>query len=160
MVEVIIYVALLSLIMLLASSFVFYLSYTNSESKGEREVLENARRVLETISYETSGAESVYTPTTNANQLSLQTLRYIPLGETTSYIDFFLCGTRVCLKKESEDPIYLTSDAVVVTTLAFTQVSNNGFLSIRTNIIMNYKNPINNTTQAVNLTSTASLRNY
>lgn len=159
-IEGIIYIAILSLILLLCSSFIFYFTQSNAQTKGDREALENTRRVLEEITYEINGAKSIYTPTTTANQLSLETSRYIPANENTSYIDFFICGSRICLKKESQNPIFLTSDTVQINNLTFTQISINGFPSIKTNITMNYKNTFNNLGQSVNLTSTASLRSY
>ena len=44
-------------------------------------------------------AKSVYTPTTNSSQLSLETINYLPVDEENTYIDFFLCGSSLCLKK-------------------------------------------------------------
>ncbi len=159
-VELIIYITILSLILLLCSSFIFYFTQSNAQTKGDREALENTRRALEEITYEISGAKGIYTPTTTANQLSLETSRYVPIGENTSYVDFFICGTRICLKKELQNPIFLTSDTVQISNLTFTQISINGSSSIKTNITMNYKNMFNNLSQSVNLTSTASLRSY
>lgn len=151
--EILVYFAILSLILLLIVSFIFWINSFNAKTKAKREGLENARRALEIITYEIKGAKSVYTPTTALNQLSLETSRYLPDDETYTFIDFFLCGSRICLKKESQDPIFLTSDAVEATQLEFTQISINGSLSIKINLTINYENPII-------LTSTVSLRNY
>jgi len=158
--EIVIYITILTLVLLSVSSFIFYLNLANNQATGDREVSENARRVLEEISYEINGATSIYTPTTSANQLSLETSKYLPAGETTTYIDFFICGSRICLKKESQNPIFLTSDTVQVSNMTFTQVATNGFTSIKVNLTMNYKNKINNVQPSINITSTVSLRNY
>ena len=158
--EIVIYIAILSLVLLLVSTSIFYFIQSQAQTKGDREVLENARRVLEAITYEINGAKSIYTPTTTQNQLSLETSRYLPDNETISYIDFFLCGLRVCLKKESQSPIFLTSDDVQVSNLAFTQVTTTTSNSIKINLTMNYINTINGRQPSVSLTSTASLRSY
>ncbi len=156
--ETIIYIAILSLILLLVSSIILYFIQSSSQTKGDREALENARRTLEIITYEINGAKGVYTPTTTLNQLSLETSRYLPTDESTTYIDFFICGSRICLKKESQNPIFLTGDTVQVNKLEFTQISTNGSTSIRINLIISYNNNINGLQPSVNLTSTASLR--
>lgn len=156
--EVLVYTAILSLILLLVGAFVFYLNYSNGQSQGDREALENSRRVLEEINYEIMGAKGVYTPTTTASQLSLETARYLPAGETTTYIDFFMCGDRICMKKESQNSMYLTSDTVIVNNLAFTQIAKNGSVAIKTDLTVSYKNPANGLAQSVSVTSTASLR--
>jgi len=158
--EVLIYVAILSLVLLLVSSFIFYLTLSNSQSRADREVGENARRVLEQITYEINGAKSIYTPTTSASQLSLETVNYLPDGESTTYVDFFICGTQVCLKKESQNPIPLTSDNVQVDLLEFIQVSTNGSQSIKINLTVKSKSIINNFQPSIDITSTASLRSY
>ncbi len=158
-IEVIIYLGLLSLIALLVSSVVIYFTNLNNQSKGDREVLENARRVLEEMTYEIAAAKSIYTPTTTASQLSLETSKYVPTGETTSYIDFFICDNRVCFKKDGQNPIYITDDAIQVSSLAFNQISTNGSTSIKISTTMRYNNAINGVQPSVSFTSTAALRN-
>ncbi|OGZ72428.1 MAG: hypothetical protein A2908_03265 [Candidatus Staskawiczbacteria bacterium RIFCSPLOWO2_01_FULL_38_12b] len=158
--EILVYISILSLVLLLTSTAIFYFSQSNKQTKGDREVLENARRAMEIITYEINGAKSIYTPTSSPNQISLETSKYLPANETTTYIDFFLCGTRICLKKEAQDPFFLTSDSVEVTTLEFTQVSTNGNESIKIALTMNYQDSINNIFPSISITSTASLRSY
>lgn len=161
MLEIIIYIAILSLVLSLVSSLMFYFTQANAQTRGDREVVENARGALEIMTYEVTGAQSVYAPTTTLNQLSLETARYLPAGETTSYIDFFICeSTRLCMKKESQNPIFLTSDSVQVSSLVFTQISTNTFASVKISITVNYKNKINGQQPSATLTSTASLRSY
>lgn len=158
-VEILIYTAIVSIVLLLVSSFVFYLMVSDRQSRADREIGENARRVLEQMVYEINGAKSVYAPTTSANQLSLETSQYLPSGENTTYIDFFICDLKVCLKKESQPPIPLTSDNVEVNALQFTRVSNNGYESIKINISVTYKGIANNVQPQISITSVASLRN-
>jgi len=150
LVEVLVYIAILSIIVFFICSFIFWVNSSNAQTKLERAALENARRALEIMTYEIKGAESVYTPTTTPNQLSLKTYRYSPAGEDDSFIDFFLCGSRLCFKKESQDPIFLTSDIVEVEQLEFIQIPINNPLSIKINLTVN----------GSSLTSIVSLRNY
>ncbi|GAI83820.1 unnamed protein product, partial [marine sediment metagenome] len=125
-----------------------------------REVTNNARRVLEIMNYEIKGASSVYTPTTDSAQLSLETRKYLPEGEETAYIDFFLCGQQLCWRKESQDPVVLTTNNVEVSNLIFTQVGEAP--SIQINLTVDYKNPENRTEYqaSISLTSVASHRSY
>jgi len=159
-IEVLVSVAILSFILLVIISFIFSMNISNTKTKADREVGENARRVLDEMTYEIRSAKSIYTPTTTQNQISLETFRYLPTGENTTYIDFFLCGFAICLKKESQNPIALTPDSVQVTNLTFSQVLNNTIPSIKINITVNYPGNDINSSSSINLTSTASLRSY
>ena len=150
LVEVVVFVAVFSIILLVVVSSLFWMSSSGFKTKADREAGENARRVLEIMNYEIRGAKSIYTPTTTSNQLSLETSRYLSVGENGTFVDFFLCGSAICFKKESQNPISLTSDSVQVTNLQFSQVLNGTIPSIKINL----------TVSSVTLTSTASLRNY
>ena len=161
LIEVVVSVGITSLILLLLSSFIFELNFSNYKTKADREALENARRIVDQIAYEIKGATSVYAPTTSLTQLSLQTQRYLPNGETTTFIDFFLCGTNLCLKKESQNPVPLNSETVSIGNLAFTRIANGANSSIKVQVTVDYKNPMSETANAsVTLNQTVSLRNY
>ena len=155
LVEVVVFVAVFSIILLVVVSSLFWMSSSGFKTKADREAGENARRVLEIMNYEIRGAKSIYTPTTTSNQLSLETSRYLLVGENGTFVDFFLCGSAICFKKESQNPISLTSDSVQVTNLSFLQILNNGKPSIKINLTVNYNND-----SSVSLNSTVSLRNY
>lgn len=163
--EVLISVAIFSFILLAIISFVFWLNITNLKAKADANALENAKTILDVMTYEIKGAKSIYTSTTTATQLSLETFRYLPLGEDSTFIDFFLCGlasTDICLKKESQNPIILNSDKVKVTNLSFMQIANGTSPSIKITLTVENKNPTNETSQSssVTLNSTVSLRSY
>jgi type II secretory pathway pseudopilin PulG len=161
-IEAVIALAIIVLVLLAENSFLFWMLYYNAKAKANRETLENARRALDTITYEIRGSQSIYTPTTSQNQLSLETYRYVPSGENISFIDFFLCGTAICVKKEGQDPIPLTSDTIKVTSLQFQQLMNGLNLSIRVSLTADYKNPNSSTGNysTINLSSSAALRSY
>jgi len=160
--EVLVYVAVLAIIVLAISSFFLWAISSNTKAKVLRETLDNARRVMEIITYEIKEAKSVYTPITTSTQLSLETTHYLPEGEEKSYIDFYLCDTQLCLKKESQDSIALTSDSVEIDNLVFTRIVSGEFPSIQIDLTINYKNPVNRPEYqaSVHLTSTTSLRDY
>lgn len=122
LIELVVSLAIMGLIVVGIISIVLWMSYSNSKTTAQREALENARRIMEVFNYEIKGAKKIYLPTTTANQLSLETSRYIPTGEPTTYIDFFLCGTNLCLKKEAQNPIILNSDTVEIQSLTITRI--------------------------------------
>ena len=162
LVEILVYIGIFFLVITIIISFVFWLVRSNAKLKVMREALDNANRVMEIITYETKGAKSIYTPTTSSNQLSLETTNYLPEGEETTYIDFYLCDSALCFKKESQDTVVLTSDSVEITNLVFTRIVSGQADSIQIDLTVNYKNPADRPEYRalVDLTSTASLRIY
>lgn len=167
LVEMLIYIAVLSTIVLAVSSFFLWVVNLNSKVKAMREVSDNAGRIIEILTLEIKEAKSIYTPTsvfsTSTGQLSLETTKYLPAGETQTYIDFFLCQKRLCLKKEEQDPVALTSDNVEVKAMEFNQVATTSTIpSIRINLTVDYKAPAEKPEYfaSINTTSTVSVRSY
>lgn len=159
--EVLVYISVFSIIILTISSFVIWSIRSTVKAKVMRETLDSAGRAMKILTYEIREAESIYIPTTTLNQLSLQTAHYLPEGEKTTYIDFYLCGEQLCLKKESQNPIALTSDKVEVSNLEFSEVATTSAIpSIQILFKMDYKNPSDRPEYraSVNLISTVSLR--
>ncbi len=167
LIEVLIYIAVLSIIILIVSAFFLWAIRSNAKTTAMREVLDNARRAMEIMTHEIKEAKSVYAPTSvfdsHPGQLSLEAKRYLPTGENTTYIDFYLCGSRICLKKESQNPIALTSDRVEISSLVFSQVATTSTTpSIQINLKVDYKAPAQKPEYQASFvaTSTASLRSY
>lgn len=165
--EILVYISVLTIVIFVASSFFLWISKSNAKTKATRETLDNARRAMEIMTYEIREAKSIYTPTsifsTSSGQISLETKKYLPEGETFSYIDFYLCESRLCLKKEGMNPIALTSDRVEIKNLEFNQIATTStFPSIQINLKVDYKNPKNRPELMVSVTlnSTVSLRSY
>ncbi|MCP6719158.1 MAG: hypothetical protein KJI71_02910 [Patescibacteria group bacterium] len=165
--EILVYVATLSLILLAVSSFFLWANRSNTKVKVTHKTTYNARRAIEIMSYEIREAEGIYTPTSvfasSTGQLSLETTKYLPTGENTTYIDFYICQDNLCLKKEGQDPISLTSDKVKIDSLEFNQIATTSTVpSIRINLKVDYVAPgLRPEYQAsVDLTSTVSLRSY
>ena len=123
-VEILVSIGVFSIVLLAIISFVFWMNFYNAKTKADREVAENAKRILDIITYEIRGSKSIYTPTTTVNQLSLETTKYLPDGQTNTFIDFFLCESSICMKKEFQDPVKINSDSVDISNLSFLQIIN------------------------------------
>lgn len=131
------------------------MNFSEMRTRAQRETFENARSAIDTMTYEIRGANSIYAPTTAQSQLSLETTKYLPTGENITYIDFFLCGTRLCEKKEKDqDSTYITSDSVQVSNLQFTPVVTNNYSSVKISLTVSEQ------TTSITLSSSAALRIY
>lgn len=163
LIEILIYISVLAIIVLAVSSFFLWTSRSGAKITAMREVIDNSRRAMEIMTYEIKESKSIYSPTSILTQLSLETTHHLPLGETSSYIDFYLCGTQICLKKESESPIALTSNRVRVINLVFSQIATTSTVpSIQINFKIDYKTLAERPEYqaSFNTTSTVSLRSY
>lgn len=162
--EVLVYIVVLSIVMVAISSFLIWAIKTNAKTKVMRETLDNAKMAMEIMVYETKEAESIYEPTgvfdSHPGQLSLETKKYLPEGETSTYIDFYICDDHLCLKKESQAAIVLTSNNVEIKNLVFNLIITDQIPSVQINLEAAYKNPTGRPEyQAeVSLQSVASLR--
>ena len=153
LIEVLVYIAILSIIIVAISAFVLWSTHSTAKAKVMRETLYNARRALEIMTYEIKTAENI--SSTTANHLFL---------ENTTTTEFYLCGvasTTLCQKKGAENPIFLTSDKIEVNNLGFLQIAT-PTPSIQISLKVDYKNPTNRPEYeaSVNVTSTAALRSY
>jgi prepilin-type N-terminal cleavage/methylation domain-containing protein len=163
LIEVLIYVAILSIILLIVAGFLLWSGRSNTKAKVINETTYNARRAIEIVSHEAKEAIGVYVPTSlfadPSGQLSLETLNYLPPGETTTYIDFYLCSDQICLKKENQDPISITSNNIIINRLEFNQIATT---SVQISITADYKTSSGKDEYqtSVNVTSTAALRTY
>lgn len=170
LIEILVYIAVLAIITVAISSFFLWFIHSNTKTRAMRETLDNARRAMEIMTYEIKEAKSIYTPTTVSTQLSLESTKHLPEEEKTTYVDFYLCGTQLCFRKEpssfiatSSKPIALTSNSVEVKNLIFSEIATTSTKpSVQINLKVDYKNPANRPEyqSSVNLTSTASLRSY
>lgn len=149
MVELLIYFGLFLIIVSVAIAFIFWLINSDAKAKNDREVLNSANRIMGMIISETRNADKIYIATTSASQLSLKTSRYLGANEIYSYIDFYLCGTNICFKREFSNPIILNSEQDEVSALSFETVSSGGIPSVRINLSISRKN------STISLTSVA-----
>ncbi len=160
-VEVVAYVAVLGIIGTSFSAVLLWGMKTYTKSQVMQETTWNAQRAMDVMVQEIREAKGVYVPTTSVSQLSLVTSKYAGTGHAESFIDFFLCQERLCFKKESQDPVALTSQNVRVTALSFVRVQTSPEAeSLRMTLQVEYNNPNNRPelTSEVELTSAASIR--
>ena len=166
LIETLIYIAVLVIIISTVSSLFLWTVHSGGKTKAMREVLDNAERAMKIMTCEIKKARSVYGPTTTSTQLSLETGDYLSEGEAASYIDLYLCGPGgdvLCFKKESQNPIPLTSNNVEVLNLQFNRIAaTSTFPSIQINLKIGYKTLAEKPEcqASFNTTSTASLRSY
>ena len=162
MIELLMALGIFSIILLAIVSSLLWMNSYNKRTKADREVSENAKRALEQMSYEIRSAKSLYTPTTTATQLSLEALHYLPSGESVTFIDFFLCGDSLCLKKEGQSSVLVTPEDVRITSLSFSPIVTGSVTSIKMSLEAEYafESGDGNSVPSVSFTSTASLRSY
>lgn len=166
LIEMLIYVLLVAVVGSALVFFGFWAIQVGAKTKANAEALGNARRGLETMVYEIRRATSVYTPTSsfdvNPGQLSLVMATSTGADESSAFIDFFLCGQALCLKREKVNPVALTNNSVRVTNLVFSQRLNavsSPSIQITLRVTsLPADRPEN--TATVDLTTTANLRSY
>lgn len=164
LIEAIVYAAIFVVLTAMVFAFLIWAIHFQARSKALQETRENAQRAMNRMALEVKAAQGIYSPTTTAtSQLSLETTEYVPAGETSSYIDFFICAKRLCIKKESQNPEALTSDTVEITSINFLEVATASTTpSVQVTLTAEYKNPGNRAEldASVTLASTAALRAY
>lgn len=166
LIEVMVYIVILVIIFVTIVSILLWSIKSNAKAKVISETINNAKRVMDVIGYEIREARSVYDPTSvfdaSPGQLSLETTHYLPTNEDTTFIDLYLCGDQVCLKKESQDAVAFSADSINVENLAFTLVKTGDIASITVNLTASYENPNNRPEYDASavLQSTYSLRSY
>lgn len=128
LIEMVVYVSVCSIILGSLAFFAFWALRAGAKAKMEQEVLNNGRRAMEIMIYEIKKSESVYPPTSvfdsNPGQLSLEQKTSSLPQESETFSDFFRCGQVLCFKRESQEPIALTSANVNLTNLQFSKLSN------------------------------------
>ena len=146
LIEMLIYIVTLVLIVGTVTTILLWMVRASNQVHVRNEVVENVERGLGLITNEIREAQSMYTPTmTSPSQLSLETLKNPPAGETSTYVDFFLCGTplprRLCVKREGQAPQAITSEKIEIQSLEFTQVQTGTASSIHIAVEASYINP-------------------
>lgn len=167
LIEFLVYILIFNIFLLIVSSFFLLNSKINTKNKAFVETINNVRRAMEIMVFEIRGAKSVYLPTsifgTSSGQISLESERYLPPDETSSFLDFFLCEKKICLKKENQPPFSLTSENVEINNLEFVLIApTSTYPIVEITIWANHKNPKNRPelNTPIILKSAVSLRPY
>jgi len=154
LVEMLVYLAALVLLVGTVTALLVWLVRASSQVHVQNELVAGVEHALALMTNEIREAKSVYTPATTSSQLSLQTNNNVPALETSTYVDFFLCGTRLCIKREFQAAQALTSEKIQIQNLEFTQVQTGSAASVHIAIEASYFDA-SQTSQA-----TVSLRFY
>lgn len=167
LIELVVYVAVLGIVLASVLTFLLWTVKSQTKTNAMRQVLAAGQRSLEVVSREASLAQTVYTPTSVFNsspgQVSLRTGAYVPTGETYSYIDFYKCEDKLCMKRESQNPLAITSDKVSLTNLTFSQVvtgQNRSSIQITLTFVAKTLSPNPEYQASLTLTNTIALRSY
>lgn len=119
LIESVIYVGLLGMIAVLVASFLLHLFTAYQRIHIEREVLSNARLVLERIEKEIAQAEEIYGPTskffTDAGQLSLVISDEPSSVHQIAYEDFWIDNGRLWFRKEGQGELAFSAESVRIT---------------------------------------------
>jgi len=158
LIELLIYAAAFVVVITLLTSFVFNLIKAQAKIRISKEVIDNSQRAMDIMLWEIRHAQDIYTPTSffdsHPGQLSLKTKQNTPLGEETTYLDFYLdINNRLCLKRESNEAIPLTSEKVKINNLVFNYLTASSSQSIKIELSAVYNQA------TTTLISSASLRN-
>lgn len=123
LIEYLVYLAVFSLLAITIASLTVQFINVAKKTIALREIQDSARGAMETITEEIRQAKGVYTPTSvfaaTPGQLSLETKNNLPAQETSTYVDFYVDGGGIYIKRENQNPARLTSKNVTVQTLTF-----------------------------------------
>lgn len=127
MLELIMYIGMLSVFMVLIIATLLYIVRTYGQVLAQRQVVSNSRLVMETMTQQIASAQTIYAPTsalgTSSGQLSVVTAVGAQFEETVNRIDFWLDNGRVWMRKEGSATTSITSPSVRVNQLRFDQIS-------------------------------------
>jgi type II secretory pathway component PulJ len=165
LIEIVLYVALSAIIGLVLVTFFIQAIKITETSRSSRESLDNARHSINLIEQEIRQATSVYNLTsvfgTNPGQLSLETTRDLPADDDTTYVDFYVDAGGLYIKREGQSTMLITSQKVKVTNLVFTLLNTTAEGSaVKTDLTIEYSDPIFGSKTPVRLSTTTSLRSY
>ncbi len=164
LIEAVVYVALLGMISVFVANSLISIASVYWRARAEREVLSNARSVLDLVTKAVAQSQEVYGPTSRLNadlgQLSLVTGATSTPGHTTAYVDFWIDNGLVMMRQEGEGAITLSAASVRVTQLRFERLAQAlGRESVKTVIRVDFASPKFPTSATLNAT-TALRGNY
>lgn len=116
LIEITVYIAILGLVSVLAIDFLIQIVNTYHRARAEREVISNARLILETIEKTVADSREVYGPTSrfnqDAGQLSLVTPANPAPEHPTAFVDFWIDNGRMWMRQEGESSVALSAASV------------------------------------------------
>lgn len=104
-------------------SFSVWMLRMQGSVESQNRALLEGERAMTAISREIRGALDVYESTSvlemSPGQISLKTTRSVPEGDPFTYVDVYLCQSKVCVKREGQDPVAVSSQDATVEHLEF-----------------------------------------
>lgn len=172
LIEGIVYVALFVLIFGAVVGSTLSLFTAFAKTAAQRETITNARTAMDAIVREIKYAKEIYQPTScfgtsdaksvcgggAKRQLTLITSQNLPSDESQTYVDLYLDGNKVYIKREGAPAGALTSGKVRVSNLVFERLNNGGRESVRTTLTVEYNTDSPKIQNSVTLYSTATIR--
>ena len=117
--ETLVYVAILGMVSVFIVNSLIRIVAVYRQTQAEREVLSNARLMMETVTKNIAYSQEVYAPTSRFNTANGQISLITPLDtlpeHTTKYIDFWSDGNRLLMREEGKADATLSSATVQVT---------------------------------------------
>ncbi len=138
LVEAMVYITLLTVVFLSVLSLFIWANRSKQKTEAISEAANNGQRAVEMIASEIRQAESIYYPTSTTTQISLKTKTGVPAGEEYTYVDFYLCGTMLCEKREGQEAFPITSGEVAVSTFNLTYISTSTAPAVRISLALDY----------------------
>lgn len=127
LIEILVYVALLGMIAVFVSNSLIQLSDVYQRARADREVISNARLVLEAVNKSVAQAQEIYTPTsrfnTNLGQLSLATAIGADANHASAYADFYVDNGRFFTRQEGQGEAPISASSVKVDQFLLERVS-------------------------------------
>jgi len=124
--EAVVYVALLGVVIVFIANSLIFLVQTYARARAEREVLANARSIVDHLATKSSSSQETYSFTskfdTDAGQLSLVSVVAPTTGHTTAYADFWVDNGVVYMREEGGAETALSAATVRVTILRFERI--------------------------------------
>ena len=165
LVEVVVYFALLVLIVSILTLLGVQTIRANTYAIVTQEEIANARAAVDAMIQEVYYARSVYAPTSvfgaSPGQLSLETTRNVPTGDTTTYVDFYVDGGRLYRKRSGQAAEILTAERVAIKGLTFTLLNTSASApSVRVSLTVAHETSVAGAgvQPTITLTTTAALR--
>jgi len=165
LIELLVYVALLAVILTLATQFILTVVESAARMDAKDEVGKNAVAIARTFDYIARHSNTIYGPTSDfvsdPGQVSFVSNINLPEDENETYTDIYVDNDKFCTKKEISGVDCVTSSRVKVTSLIFT-VTDEGLSSesVQMRATVRFNSPRPEYYFADTIQTSVRLRNY
>lgn len=161
--EAVIYVAFLGIISVVIINFMIQISNAYHVLQAEREVVSNARLVVERMEKSIAQAVEIYTPTswfnTNSGQLSLIIPSSSDPNHQNIYMDFWLDNGRLWMKRDGQNAVPISASSVRIESFYLERITQRLYReAVKMTVQVKYNAPINLPVASTTLNATIALR--